>query len=508
LLLDRKSLFLIVLACALFAGCAQIGSISGGNKDDIAPRIINSSIKQNERNLKAQVFTFEFDERITLNPAKESVVLVPSDATAETSVSGKTLTITWDKPWKENTTYSLFMNGVVKDFHEGNDSLYTYIFSSGPDLDSSTIKVNVNEAFKNSPAQKITVGLFESMSEQSPRYFARTDKFGMANINAIKAGNYVLKAFEDANNNLTIDSLEKQGFDTTFRAILKGSIDSANLYLSTPRGADKIKNKKFIPPGLLALHVPVGKQNPILFNGKLLPEDRIFKEKDSMILAVAPIQEDKFFLVIGNDTINQLVNKTGKTTPIRLALNATSDENSDQVIFDANDFISTIDQGKSRVISMPDSAIVPVQISFSKQRIQLKSLSSWSGNFFFECDSNALVGYSGNTNSRKLRMAFSIKSERELGVLHLKVSKEGSYVMFLVKDGKSSRQLAFNGSSITVPRLSPGKYDIQLILDTNQNGEWDPVDPRRNIQPERVLYFPEATSIRANWEVEKTIELD
>ncbi|MFM7758692.1 MAG: hypothetical protein ACKO6J_07155, partial [Crocinitomicaceae bacterium] len=78
----------------------------------------------------------------------------------------------------------------------------------------------------------------------------------------------------------------------------------------------------------------------------------------------------------------------------------------------------------------------------------------------------------------------------------------------LLKDGKSQKQLSFKGSSITLPRLVPGKYDIQLILDANQNGEWDPIDPKKNIQPERVLYFPEAITIRANWEIEKKIELD
>ena len=508
MLLDRKSLLLIICSCALFAGCAQIGSITGGEKDEIAPRIIKSSVKQNDRNVKSQTFTFEFDERITLNPAKENVVLVPPDASVKTSVSAKTLTITWDKPWKENTTYSLFLNGVVKDFHEGNDSLYTYVFSSGSSIDSSFFHLNVKEAFSNAPAQKIVVGLFENMQAQSPRYFARSNKSGFAEISAIKPGNYVVKAFEDANNNLIIDSLEKQGFDSTVRTVLSGSHDSTTLFVSTPRSNDKIKNKKFISPGLFALHAPMGQQSMIFLDGKPLGEEQVYRKKDSLVLAISPIEQEQFTLVIGSDTINQLVNRTGKTMPLRLNFEESSTDNPDTLVFHTNDFIRSIDTTKIRLKLLPDSSLIPAQFIFNKQYLNTIGLSSRSGSFILECDQSAIMGYSGNTNTRKLQVPFSIKSDRELGILHLKISKEGSYIVRLLKDGKSLKQLLFKGSSITLPRLVPGKYDIQLILDTNENGEWDPIDPKKNVQPEHVLYFPEAVTIRANWDVEKKIELD
>ena len=508
MLLDRKSLLLIICACALFAGCAQIGSITGGEKDEIAPRIIKSSVKQNDRNVKSQTFTFEFDERITLNPAKENVVLVPPDASAKTSISGRTLTITWDKPWKENTTYSLYMNGVVKDFHEGNDSLYTFVFSSGSSIDSSFFHVNVKDAFSNVPVQKIVVGLFENMQAQSPRYFARSNKSGNAEISAIKPGNYVVKAFEDANNNLTIDSLEKQGFDSNVHAVFFGSHDSTTLFVSTPRTVDKIKNKKFIPPGLFAMHAPMGQQSIIFLDGKPITDDQLYRKKDSLVLAISPIEQEQFTLVIGSDTINQVVNRTGKTMPLRLNIEESSDDNPDTLVFHTNDFIREIEPTKIRVKLLPDSSLIPAQINFNKQHLNISGLSSRSGNFILECDQMAITGYSGNTNTRKLQVPFSIKSDRELGTLHLKISKEGSFIVRLLKDGKSQKQLVLKGSSITLPRLVPGKYDIQLILDTNQNGEWDPIDPKKNIQPERVLYFLEAVTIRANWEVEKKIELD
>ena len=107
---------------------------------------------------------------------------------------------------------------------------------------------------------------------------------------------------------------------------------------------------------------------------------------------------------------------------------------------------------------------------------------------------------------------------QQLRDLAQKVMLDTDYTQFLNQELRweqdsdekilSLKQLQFKGSSITLPRLVPGKYDIQLILDTNENGEWDPIDPKKNVHPERVLYFPEAVTIRANWDVEKKIELD
>ena len=79
--------------------------------------------------------------------------------------------------------------------------------------------------------------------------------------------------------------------------------------------------------------------------------------------------------------------------------------------------------------------------------------------------------------------------------------------MRLLKDGKRVKESTCNGTKVSFSNVLPGKYDIHVIIDDNNNGEWDPVDPRNKKQPEQILIFPDATSIRANWEVEKTIEL-
>jgi hypothetical protein len=38
----------------------------------------------------------------------------------------------------KETTYAIYLNRTVKDVHEGNDTLITYVFSTGKWIDSIT----------------------------------------------------------------------------------------------------------------------------------------------------------------------------------------------------------------------------------------------------------------------------------------------------------------------------------------------------------------------------------
>jgi len=51
---------------------------------------------------------------------------------------------------------------------------------------------------------------------------------------------------------------------------------------------------------------------------------------------------------------------------------------------------------------------------------------------------------------------------------------------------------------------NPGFYKIKAIFDERTNRRWDTGDYLKNLQPERVTYFPAEIQIRANWDVEET----
>ena len=55
--------------------------------------------------------------------------------------------------------------------------------------------------------------------------------------------------------------------------------------------------------------------------------------------------------------------------------------------------------------------------------------------------------------------------------------------------------------------LLPGEYQIRIIKDANGNGRWDTGNYLKKIQPEEVKYLKAAIIVRANWELNETIEI-
>ena len=61
--------------------------------------------------------------------------------------------------------------------------------------------------------------------------------------------------------------------------------------------------------------------------------------------------------------------------------------------------------------------------------------------------------------------------------------------------------------SVDFNALEPATYRVRIIFDENGNGKWDTGSYLQKKQPERVLYYPEAIEVRANWELEQSFIL-
>ena len=96
----------IALICLLFliASCGQIGTISGGPKDEIAPQITSSNLKDKQLNFSEKVIEFTFDEYVELTKAAEQIVLVPADSKLQSKLTKKTLSISFEDSLQKNTT--------------------------------------------------------------------------------------------------------------------------------------------------------------------------------------------------------------------------------------------------------------------------------------------------------------------------------------------------------------------------------------------------------------------
>jgi hypothetical protein len=120
----------------------------------------------------------------------------------------------------ENTTYNISFRDAVQDINEGNPVFNLRLaFSTGDEIDSLNVSGNVYQLFKEEPAEKITVGLYQTdtfnIFNHQPTYFTKTDKKGNFTLTNLKAGLYNIYAFDDKSKNLKVESKsERFGFLT------------------------------------------------------------------------------------------------------------------------------------------------------------------------------------------------------------------------------------------------------------------------------------------------------
>lgn len=226
----RNALVILVLLSA----CAQVGTITGGPTDVFAPRILSSSIQDQQTSVRSQQQVLVFDEFIKVANPQKSITLMPNDSRLQYTVKGKILTIDFLDPLQPQTTYTLLSNKGVKDITEGNDSLMTWTFSTGLYLDSMTLKADFTSLVSEKKSEKAVLGIYESDTSKNLRYLGQFLENNTLYLKGLKGGDYYFKAFIDSDNDGSCGPTESQ--DQFFKAIRLEDIqqDTLHFFLSKP----------------------------------------------------------------------------------------------------------------------------------------------------------------------------------------------------------------------------------------------------------------------------------
>jgi len=277
---------LILLLSLFLYSCAQVGTISGGEKDSYAPKpIADLTYPPNEStSFQGNSIEITFDEFIQLNNPAQTMVMVPNHAKLKASIHKKTLKINWEEQLQENTTYVIYLNGTVKDVSENNDSLMYYAFTTGTAIDSLTYNVVVADAWSNQYKSDVTVGLYNPNDTIKPYYFAKTNQFGLATFAYLKPGEYKLKAFIDGNQDLEIQASEAVAFRERIIRLDSSFVDTIPLRISFPRSKKKVRIFKYTAPGSFIVGANYSiKDAELLLNGDKIDSNSIvYFAKDSL----------------------------------------------------------------------------------------------------------------------------------------------------------------------------------------------------------------------------------
>ena len=218
----------------LLGACAQVGTISGGPADVFAPKVLEQTITDRQCSVNANVQMLVFDEFIKLDQPQQRITLMPADSRLQYELKGKTLRILFLDALQAQTTYTLMSNGGIKDLTEGNDSLMTWTFSTGPVLDSLELFAEAKEILPNTKQTTIQLGVYQTDTSKTARYIGRFDPQGQLHLKGLKEGAYFLKAYIDENQDGFCSALESQ--DALFEPIQLGQIqnDTLRFFLSKP----------------------------------------------------------------------------------------------------------------------------------------------------------------------------------------------------------------------------------------------------------------------------------
>ena len=468
----KKTFCAVVIILLLYkllvytSGCAQIIPPTGGPRDSLPPVMLGAVPKDSTLNFTGNKIILTFDEYIQLERPEEQLIVSPVPKVSPLiEAKLKEITIRIKDTLEENTTYSINFGKALKDLNEGNPAKqFTYIFSTGKYIDSSSLSGKVTLAETGRPDSTLIVMLhrnFEDsvVSKEKPRYFTRLDSAGRFTFNNIAPGRYNIFALKD------------QG--------------GQKMYL---RNSD-----------LFAFYnsmLTVGDNNihPLLYAFAEEPEER------------RP----------GSTKAGATTKATTAKKDKKLSYSINLESNQQDLLGDLTlTFSEPLQSFDSNKLHLTDTLFQPV----SGYRIEADSLNKlftlsypWKEEQDFQLilEKDIAKDSSGTELAKADTIRFKTKKNSEYGRLKLRLQNLDTaqhIVLVFYKADKIEKSQPVTGREVNFTLFHPGDYEIRILYDRNSNGKWDTGNYWKRIQPEKIVSDGKKYTVRPNWDNEITIEL-
>jgi uncharacterized protein (DUF2141 family) len=529
-------------------GCARQTAPTGGPKDSIPPTLVTAIPKSGTKNFRQQLIQLEFNEAIILNNPKEQIIITP-DVQKKYDITARKnkIKLEFEETLKDTTTYAIHFRGAVQDITEKNPAVNLKIaFSTGPFIDSLSIKGTIYNPLETKEPKAITVALFQqdtfNIFKHKPVYITQSDDKGIFSIENLKAGKYYIYAMDDKNRNIIADSkTELYGFipqpitltqnQTNIKIPLQ-KLDARALKLINARPYNtyfNIKTSKSI------VEYKLQTENNIHISSSLTDDPSSIKVYNNLNL-----QEDDSLKVkfVAHDSINNEIDTTlyvkflpRKSKPEALNVKI----GSFQVLADKGQLLGEIQFSKPIVKVNYDSIFYSIDslntIHFEPGHFTWDSLTNklsitrpfdkilvarpedpkaarqTKRNYELTIGAGAFVGVENDSSKQQPPTSIKPLYYEDTGVLILKIeTAEPKYIVELLdKDFKVIRSVA-DKKNISFEDLPPGDYQIRLVIDKNGDGKWTPgnFESKQPAEP-TVFYKTEKKAylikLKANFEI-------
>lgn len=522
--------FLFLFSLLFTIGCAKRGTITGGDKDTIAPVLTASFPKNMTTNFSGKEIKLVFDEYVKLkNVNKQLIVSPPFKNQPEILpyTASKTITVKIKDTLLPNTTYSLNFGQSIEDNNEGNPySQFKYVFSTGSYIDSLKLNVKVKDALEKKTDNFVSVMLYEinekytdsTIYKETPRYITNTlDSLKLVTIDNIKAGKYLLVALKDNGNNKYNPKSDKIGFQKQYITIPNDTIFEVEMF------KEVLPFKALKPAQAAKSRMTMGYEgNPkgvkiSIKNGETTIPSIITKlpEKDSVQIWYKPLKADSLLVSVEKENFKKefwtkvkdqkkdslkLTARYNGTIPLR-----------EQFSLSSSTPLVNFDKSKITIINK-DSVAVDFSTQYDEfdQRMFLNFKLEPLEKYIIKAFPGAITDFYDNVNDT-LSYKISTRNVTDYGNMKITLQNANRFpiiVQLTDKDGKvKASAITENNPVVEFFALEPNTYTIRVIYDDNKNGVWDTGNFLEKRQSEEVIYLPEEVKINSNWDWEQLFNL-
>lgn len=533
----KKIFFLLILSFLIFS-CARVGSPVGGAKDTIPPKVVSTNIDSSRVNVPRNIkeLRIDFDEYITLKDINKQLIISPPlkkmKKILPSGMANKYLLIKWDDTLQANTTYNFNFGNSIVDNNENNAlKYYNFAFSTGDKIDdlyvSGELKSPIADTKNKTEETNLVVGLYQvkdSMDyRQKPYYINKADPDGYFELNYLSPGKYRLLAFEDTNSNSVYDAgKEKVGF-LKDEIVLDKSISGLKVNLYPSKKPLKYQEMKEVPGGILMTFegnpdaVKVLSVNEKLQDYKVTHSPKsdsinIWFDAKKQNLGIDTSENLKFSYDDGikKDTVSVFYryNKKNEMSVTNNSGNLLA-PNEDFVIT-SNYFVDKIQPEKWTLVSDSIAQEFTAKIGDKNPyEIKIKSNFKEGKKYSLTVPKGTVSSFFENTTVSK-RFDFEADKSEKYGSLIVTLQNapaEKFWFQLLNESGIVAYSRYAKEETLTFKTLKPGKYQIRILVDNNENGIWDSADFKEGIFAEDVFVYAKKIEVRPLWEIRETWDL-
>lgn len=506
----------------------------GGPIDKTPPKVLKMEPKNLTTNFNVKKIVITFDEYFNIqNEAKEFSISPEQERPPLLKKDQKKLEIIFQDSLEKNTTYTLNFGKAIADVNESNIlKNLTYAFSTGPLLDSLSIKGRVINTLTGKPVLDATVFIIplardSIFGKKKASIYTSTDSSGLYALNNLKKDTYKIYALkENGSDKIYQQRSDEIGFIKE-PIVLSKNLDSINIGIFKELAQEfRILDRKLNTDGSISMsfNQKLVKPELTILNNKIINENKILKfnkTNDSLKLWLQDLTFDSVKIEIKAngkplDTIS--FNRDKKDTYTRVLQQTDNLESSIlnpyrplKLYF--NFPIEKIDLTK---IKLTEDSIPRTNFTFTKDSANVLAYHfnyPWrkKANYLITFDDGAVTAIFGVKN-KPIRKQFRIGSADEYGTFIFKVEvpdTSKNYILEVLNDKKVvvSSEIVTKNRTITYANYKVGSYFTRIVYDENKNGIWDTGSLALGTQPEPIWNNPEERTVRANFVVTLTFAI-